>query len=108
MKPQTGIAISALIFAGAFLIYSNLPSQTNPRVPIGPESGLQANVSKSLEREKSLPEQNVEEEKEEGVEREIDLESTSGLSEELEGILGGFNEITEELESLEGTSTLAQ
>ena len=110
MKIQTGIAIIALVFAGAFLVYSRLPEQIGTPVPEGTENELQANVTETLGNENA--EAGSEDmENEDGVEEgasNVSVESTTGLSEELEGIIKGFNEITGELESLEGTSTLAQ
>lgn len=103
MKPQIGITLIALIFLGVFVIYSNLPERVENRANANSEGELRANTNVTLGN--TIVEQDSGQSADRGTPANIDIKSTSGLNEELRGIVEGFNVITEELQSLEETPT---
>jgi len=103
MKPQVGITLIALIFLGVFVIYSNLPERAEDQVNASSEGELQANTNVILGN--MIVDQDSGQSANREIPANIDIKSTSGLNEELRGIVEGFNVIAEELQSLEETPT---
>ncbi|PIR98301.1 MAG: hypothetical protein COT89_00210 [Candidatus Colwellbacteria bacterium CG10_big_fil_rev_8_21_14_0_10_42_22] len=98
MKLSSAIIIISLVFVGAFFVYSHSPvDQTPETIEEGPS--MQANISESVEKELTLPE---------SKEKKPEFSSTSGLEEELKGFVEGFDEINEQLEQYDSTSTKTQ
>jgi hypothetical protein len=101
MKPQIGILLIVLIFLGVFAIYSSLPDRVESLVTTG--EGLRANTNVVLG--DVIINQESGQSKDKGMSTDVDIKSTSGLDEELQGIIEGFSVITDELQSLENAPT---